>query len=111
MKKVIKLTETDLHRIVENAINTLMNESPSEDTIDSAADGARQKWLRTQSKYGLEDPRTKRAGEQLKNFQYKWADEYNHGNDAKKARMLDRREKRKTGQRTYIPGTGWRNKQ
>ena len=48
-------------------------------------------------------------GGQWKKFEKAWDDEYRNGNNNRKAKMLDNREKRKNGQRTYVSGKGWRN--
>ena len=42
-------------------------------------------------------------------FEKAWDDEYRNGNNNRKAKMLDNREKRKNGQRNYVSGKGWRN--
>lgn len=102
--------ENRIRKAVMESIMGLMNEI-STDTMDSASDKASRKYLDTRAKYGENDPRARRAGEQSRKFANAWNDQYIHGNDARKARLDKNREDRKNGARTYQKGIGWRTKQ
>ena len=104
----MKLTETDLHRIIGECVKNVLNEL-STDTIDSAREKAEGEYRQAKSRFGNNDPRVLKKGNQLKRFQQAWNDEYLNGNDNRKAKMLDNREKRQDGKRTYVSGKGWRN--
>lgn len=110
MKRRIRLTESDLHRIVKEAVRRTITEI-TDDTVNSAAFKSLDKWRNTSSKYGQNDPRTQRAKEQHDFFNKSWNDEYEQGNTAKKARMLQHRDDQYHGRRGYVNGQGWRNKE
>lgn len=107
MKRRI-LNEKKLSRIVNECIRKAINEI-STDTVDSASDAAELKYQQFKIKYGERDPRTRHALLQRKRFKNRWEDEFDDGNVTKQARMLTNRDKRKSGERRYVPGAGWRN--
>ena len=104
----MKLTETDLHRIIGECVKNVLNEL-STDTIDSAREKAEGEYRQAKSRFADNDPRVLKKGGQWKKFEKAWDDEYRNGNNNRKAKMLDNREKRKNGQRSYVSGKGWRN--
>ena len=108
MKQTIRLTESDLHKIVKESVNRVLNEI-SLDTIDSANSQAIEKYNNYKRKYGENDPRTQKVKKQQQMFSGKFSDEYAKGNLSKGARMLSNQEKRMKGERTYVNGKGWRN--
>ena len=106
--KSIRLTESDLHRIIKESVNKILNEI-SLDTVDSANDKAKKKYDEYKRKYGENDPRTQKVKKQQQEFSGKFSDEYVKGNLAKRARMLSNQSKRHNDERKYINGKGWRN--
>ena len=108
MKQTIRLTESDLHKIVKESVNKILNEI-SLDTIGSADSQAQEKYNNYRRKYGENDPRTQKVKKQQQMFSGKVADEYVKGNLSKRARILSNQEKRMKGERTYVNGKGWRN--
>ena len=108
MKQTIRLTESDLHKIVKESVNKILNEI-SLDTIGSADSQAQEKYNNYRRKYGENDPRTQKVKKQQQMFSGKVADEYVKGNLSKRARILSNQEKSMKGERTYVNGKGWRN--
>ena len=108
MKRRIKLSESQLHRIIKESVKRAINEI-SLDTIDSAGDAACEKYDKLGQQYGEADPRTKHALDQCYKFKDYYKDEYDSSNLAKRARMKDNQQRRLNGTRRYINGKGWRN--
>lgn len=106
-KQVVKITETDLHDIIKEAVNSVINEI-SIDTVDSAAKAAKKKYNSAHLKYGQNDPRTRRAMNQSLGFNKEVSKRYNKMNDAGRSRFLNNKEDRENGKRNYIKGKGWR---
>lgn len=112
MKKLIRLTESDIHRIINESVNRVVQKiiyEQSTDTIDSASEKAKEKYEKLLNRYGKEDPRTQQAYLQYVKFKKDWDSEFEKGNIARKSRMLTNREKRQSGERNFISGKGWRN--
>ena len=107
MKKLVRLTESDLHRIVKESVERILSET-STDTVDACCDAACKKFHRAKSQYADNDPRVQKAKSQLGFFNKEIDKRYEGGNDAKKARMLQNREDRRNGSRKYKSGIGWR---
>ena len=110
-KKLIRLTEGDLHNIIMESVNKILFEI-SDDTISSAIDAARDKVKRYTEKYGATSPVTDQAKRQLNSFDREYAHRLckaSH-NPAKYARMKKNDADRKNGERTYQNGVGWRTK-
>jgi len=107
MKKLIRLTEADLHDIIKEAVNSVINEI-SIDTVDSAAKAAKKKYNSAHLKYGQNDPRTLHAMSQSSGFNKEVSKRYNQMNDAGRSRFLNNKEDRENGKRNYIKGKGWR---
>jgi hypothetical protein len=110
MKKMIRLTEGDLHRIVKESVNRILNELSS-DTIDSAREKAEKKYKDISSKNGPLSPMGQHAKAQADKFKKAYSEEYQKGNTARRARLDKNREDRQNGKRTYIKGKGWRTQQ
>lgn len=108
MKRTIRLNESELRHMIAESVKRILRET-STDTIDSATEKAKEKYEQYFNRYGENDPRTQQAYSQYVKFSNKWDSEYDKGNVARQARMLTNREKRKSGERTYVNGTGWRN--
>ena len=108
MKQRIRLTESDLHKIVKESVNMILNEVFT-DTIASARDSAKDKWSKLRSKYPFNNPRVERAYDQYDNFNKEYQQRYNSGNEAKKARMQKNLEDIRNGVRKYKSGVGWQN--
>ena len=108
MKRRIRLTESDLHRIVKEAVRRTITEI-TDDTVNSAIVKSRNKLANSLCQYGQNDPRAQRAKEQFEFFNKNWNDEYEQGNTARKAKMLQHRYDQKEGNRRYVSGKGWRN--
>ena len=104
----MKLNEIDLHHIISECVKNVLNEL-STDTIDNAREKAEGEYRQRKSRFADNDPRVLKKGGQWKKFEKAWVDEYCNGNNNRKAKMLDNREKRKNGQRSYVSGKGWRN--
>lgn len=110
-KKLIRLTEGDLHNIIMESVNKILFEI-SDDTISSAIDASKEKINKYSKKYGSNSPVTDQAKKQYKAFD----DEYTrrlrkaYPNSAKYARMKKNDVDRKNGERTYQNGVGWRTK-
>lgn len=105
MKKLIRITESDIHKMVKNAINEMVNEI-SDDTIDSARDKSWEKYWDNSEKYGEDDPRTSTAYDQAVNFSRERDKRYS-SSERRAARMEKNKEDRKSGKRTYQKGRGW----
>lgn len=110
MKRRIRLTESDLHRIVKEAVRRTITEI-TDDTINSAIGKSRDKLNKSLSQYGQNDPRSRRAKEQFEFFNKSWNDEYEQGNTARKAKMRQHQVDQKDGKRRYVSGKGWRNEE
>jgi hypothetical protein len=108
MKRTIRLNESELRHMIAESVKRILRET-STDTIDSATEKAKEKYEQYFNRYGENDPRTQQAYSQYVKFSNKWDSEYDKGNVARQARMLTNREKRQSGERTYVNGTGWRN--
>ena len=108
MKRTIRLNESELRHVIVESVKRILRET-STDTVDSAIEKAKEKYKQCLNKYGDNDPRTKQAYYQYSKFKNKWDSEYNKGNVSRRARMLTDREKRQSGERTYVSGKGWRN--
>lgn len=110
MKRTIKLTESDLHRIIEQVIN----EMPSLDTGFAASEKAYRNAHYAKSKYGDNDPRTRRAYDQYKNINghYQNQKKKEIGTDEYSERRAINRAVRdgqiRRGELGYVSGKGWR---
>ena len=103
----IRLSESDLHRIIEQVIN----EMPSLDTLHAAKHASWNKTKKLGDKYGEYDPRSRRAYDQYKNIckGYEDQEEKEVGNDGR--RQLNRAARNKeidNGDLKYVSGKGWR---
>ena len=107
-KKIIRLTESDLHRVIKESVTRIINEI-STDTVDWAKDGAYKKLSTLARKHGNADERTKRAADQYAHFRGEYDKRYKEGNAAKQAKMVQRQEDRENGKRKYYKGVGWRD--
>lgn len=108
MRRTIRLNESELRHMIVESVKRILREI-STDTVDSATEKAKEKYKQYLNRYGDKDPRTQQAYSQYIKFKNKWDSEYNKGNIARQARMLTNREKRQSGERNYVNGTGWRN--
>ena len=108
MKKKIRLTESDLHRIVRESVNRILSEVAS-DTVKSAEEKAANRYSEYAKKYGSHDPRTLHAANQHDKFYKAWKQDYDNGSIGRKARLLKNQENVKNGKRKYISGKGWRD--
>ena len=108
MKRTIRLNASELRHMIAESVKKILKET-STDTADSAKEKAKEKYSQYFNRYGENDPRTQQAYSQYIKFKNKWDSEYNKGNIARKARMLTNREKRQSGERTFVSGRGWRN--
>ena len=109
MKRQIRLTENDLHRIVKETVNRIISET-STDTLYSAQKGAYKKMSTAASRFPSGDPRLKRAQDQYVKFKGEYDKRYQSGNTAKKARMMQNADDIDIGRRTYQKGAGWKTK-
>ena len=107
MKKLVRLTESDLHRIVKESVDRILSET-STDTVDACCGAAYKKYQRAKSQYASNDPRVQKAKNQVDFFNKEIDKRYEEGNDAKKARIVQNREDRRNGSRKYKSGIGWR---
>lgn len=110
MKRRIRLTESDLHRIVKEAVRRTITEI-TDDTIYSARQKSLDKLITLNQQYGEYDPRTQHARDQYDFFRKSWDDEYDQGNTARKAKMKQRAYDQRYGKRRYVSGKGWRNEE
>lgn len=109
MRKTIKLTESDIHQIVERVINEV-----STDTAYSATNKAYERWKQCANQFGPNDARTQRAKDQyinIKNgYDHKRRIEVGVGNNSER-RAINRDVRNKqidNGELKYVKGTGWR---
>ena len=85
-KRIIRLTESDLHRIVAESVSMILNETSTK-KLANACVGAHLKTRDTGIKYGNGSNRHEAAKNQLHNFQNEWQERYAKGNTKKKAKM------------------------
>lgn len=85
-KRIIRLTESDLNRIVAESMSTILNETSTK-KLANACVGAHDKARNAREKYGNGSNRHEAAKGQLQNFQDEWFRRYKEGNVKKKARM------------------------
>lgn len=107
MKRTIKLTESDLHRIIEQVIN----EMPSLDTLHAAKLASWNKTKKLGDKYGENDPRSRRAYDQYKNICNGYNDQHKKEVGDDDRRNLNRAARNKeidNGDLKYVSGKGWR---
>ena len=129
MKQRIRLTESDLHRIVKESVDSVLNEI-SKDTVASAKNGAFKKWQALDTDPYAKSAERDAAYDQYKNFEDEYSrrknyktdskgrmvrDEYGFGvpsSDRQKAKFEKDLRNMKSGNRKYVDGpTGkrWRD--
>lgn len=105
-----KRFENKINKAITESITNFINEL-STDTIDSAREKAEEKYKNISRKNGSLSPMGQHAKAQADKFKKAYADEYQKGNTARRARMDKNQEDRHSGKRTYVKGKGWRTQQ
>jgi hypothetical protein len=109
-EKANGIGEGRINRAITESIRRFINEL-STDTIDSAREKAEEKFKKISGKNGALSPMGQHAKSQAEKFRKAYADEYQKGNTARKARLDKNSEDRQNGKRTYVKGKGWRTQQ
>jgi hypothetical protein len=96
-KKLVRLTEQDLHRIVKESVNRILKET-SDDLLNRAIDASKDKMADYEELYGKQSVPYHHACRQAKYFDDEYGRRYNSGNDARRAKLekgkIDLRNKR-----------------
>ena len=96
-KKLIRLTESDLHRIVKEAVNSIINET-SDKLLTTAMDKADDKVKNYEELYGKNSYPASAARTQRKYFGTEYQKRFDNANDKRRANMeklrIDNRNKR-----------------
>lgn len=85
-KRIIQLTESDLHRIVAESVSMILNETSTK-KLAHACVGSQDKTRNAREKYGNGSNRHEAAKGQLSNFQKEWNKRYEKANTKKRAVM------------------------
>ena len=106
-KKLVKLTESDLHKIVKESVNKVLNEIADE-TLRLAWIKSKKKVKDYARKYGANSPATDAATEQSNYFGNEISKRYNEAPLRKKGRMQKNFHDMDSGDRKYVKGLGWK---
>jgi hypothetical protein len=97
MKRTIRLTEGDLHRIVKESVNRILKET-SDKLLNQAIDASKDKVAKYEELYGKQSVPYHHACRQAENFEKKYDERYKTANAARRAKMergrIDLRNKR-----------------